>query len=217
MKFAQFAPLAVILASTANSAPTDFRAGGRPGTHGMIAFGNSATGLFFSHIPMFQAPHDVQTVFAVDMNAKKQAFDDQNYTVLPKRFALDDVILGNVKQFTGSVYRGNFEAGGVELEQVKVVVKGMAVQAKRLVPEMQPSRDLTYAVVGKRYLVHVISHSKDFDQILVLDKDLDTPTVKVDAPNAVNNRLKPGDNVQGVRVLTELSLLVGPDFVEGPQ
>src|SRR5262245_51746495 len=41
-------------------------ASGRVGSHGMVLFGTRGRG-YLSHIPMFQAPHDVQAIFEVEM------------------------------------------------------------------------------------------------------------------------------------------------------
>lgn len=206
---------AITLATLISAVP-DFRMGGRRGTHGMVVFGHTSSGLFLSHIPMYSAPHDVQTVFAVSFDGtfKQDEFSDQSYTILPARFALDDLVLGKLKQFQGTIYKGNFEADGKPLQSTVVTVKSMAVQAKRLVPTSANINILTYLVVGKKYLVHPVNHSNDFDHILALDGELQVNEITLPLPNTYENRLVPGTMLEGgVRVATELSLLVGPDFV----
>jgi len=204
----------------------DFSLGGRVGLHGMVVFGDSDTGLYMSHIPMFNLPHDVQVVFAVDFPAKRKSFADRNYTFKPRPFSLDDAILGNLKLIKGVLFAGNFEAGGEPIDDtLSVTIRGIAIAAKKLANLPAPPESLTYNVIGDgRYLVHPISTSNDFDQILALDKPIlatshqgDTPQVVIPGtPNDVNSRLLAGNLVFGSKVSAELSTLVGPDFTDSP-
>jgi hypothetical protein len=104
----------------------DFAApGGRMGGHGMIVFGD-ASGTWMSHIPMFHTPHDAQVILQVALSGdglNPPDMSDANFTFAPDDFSLNDLVSGRIASFTGALFRGNFEQGGVEIaKQVKVKV-----------------------------------------------------------------------------------------------
>jgi hypothetical protein len=102
--------------------------GGRVGSHTMIVFGGlDAT--FFSHIPLFGPPHDVQLVMQVklDGGSLPRTFQDRLYTFVPETMSLDDVIRGTKTDFTGRLYLGNVEQNGrLLLSNVRVRVTNVA-------------------------------------------------------------------------------------------
>jgi hypothetical protein len=121
----------------------DFAApGGRMGGHGMIIFGD-ASGTFMSHIPMFHVPHDAQVILQVTLSglgATSPDMSDANYTFAPDDFSLNDLVSGRISSFTGSLFRGNFEQGGVEVAK-QVEVKVAAVLAAKALKERTGATD----------------------------------------------------------------------------
>lgn len=97
-----------------NAVESAVGADGRIGTHGMIAFGTSASDAYLSHIPMFGKPHDVQAVVHGSFAGAglPRNLGDRLYTFLPKTFSLDALRLGRLREITGTLYLGSFEDGG---------------------------------------------------------------------------------------------------------
>src|SRR5262245_20487936 len=73
-------------------------ANGRVGSHGMVAFGKDANDVYLSHIPMFQAPHDVQLVAHGSFvgTGLPRTLGDRLYTFVPARMSLDALRLGSL-------------------------------------------------------------------------------------------------------------------------
>jgi hypothetical protein len=201
----------------------------------MVVFGDSTNDVYMSHIPMFHKPHDVQAIFKVKI-PEGGSFNDGLYTFEPKRYSLDDMLLGNLKRIEGTLYRGSFEDGGVPIGQTSVELE-QVLSASELRNDTSPLNVLTYQVVGsprQAYLVHAISAPPDFDQIVQLDTTRtrlrpedcggQVQVTVPGRPNTVEERLKPGtvDALLGGRtvqlsVARVLSTLVGPDFTKAPQ
>jgi hypothetical protein len=212
----------------------------RMGTHGMVLFG-SGDELYVSHIPMFHAPHDMQLVLAISVSHPEWKvtpdFSQEPYTIEPERMDLNELIDGRRKGFKATVYRGNFESGGV------AVWKDVAVRVKdvRWVHGLSANEKLAerlqYMLIGSRsaaYLVHAISSPPDFDQVLKVSLRSGAPAeaelvkgMLVSIPkreNAGAERLRPGEPAMKVEagrrgqleltVERELSYLVGPEFTE---
>lgn len=214
--------------------------GGHVGVHGMIAFGSG----HFSHIPMFHQPHDYQAVMEVRLEHPEleegKSFGGELHTFVPDEFSLGDLLGGRLTEFEGTLYRGNFEAGGTPLlEGVKVRVN-QVVDSRHLDSASRGPEELSYVLYGTpgdTYLVHPIFGNADFDQIVKVDcpesglsaEEL-REGVAISVPgreNKVQSRLLPGtDPVQAkliaqkraisLRIERELSCLVGPHFTHGP-
>ncbi|MCC6806111.1 MAG: isopeptide-forming domain-containing fimbrial protein [Deltaproteobacteria bacterium] len=202
----------------------DFPAGQRVGTHGMIVFGDKQGGVFMSHIPMFHRPHDVQAIFRVRF---KDAGDYKGelHSFLPDAFSLNDAVNGKVKAMRGTLYRGNFEAGGEALRKITVTID--AVLHANVLGQIETPETLSYWVFGGRFLVHPIAGSEDFDQILTVSIDgpplADGTVITLAAGNTVAARLTDGeqdatvgDESVTVAVEAVLSELVGPGFDRAP-
>lgn len=207
------------------------------GLHGMVAFGKPGGAMFMSHIPMFHPPHDIQAVFQVKLPPNRHDLSTGTFTFKPDPFPLDDMLTGNLKTMKGTLYRGNFEAGGTPLEKITVEVERV-VKAGPLVGSAPANPKLEYMLVGTKdnaYLVHKVTRPPDFDQILKVKVDGSGFTdaqlaagVSVTIPskkNIVADRLKLGPVsvvVSGstkpmkLTVERELSSLVGPDFTQPP-
>ncbi len=208
----------------------------RMGTHGMVLFG-AGPRLYLSHIPMFHRPHDVQLLLAVSLEPQEAGavptdFSQGTYTVEPERFDLDALASGKLQRFRATVYQGNFEGGGTPVAR-EVTVKVEAVRYQRVLSDPAPALGAPrYLVLGEGtevYLVHVLSHAPDFDQVLRVK--LERPLPRRDGPppvlrfegreNRMERRLQPGERLRardeagapvGLEVQRELSFLKGPDF-----
>jgi hypothetical protein len=209
---------------------------GRVGVHGMVVFGSPSHRVFMSHIPMFKPPHDYQLVVEVelpDTRALPASFADGLYTFEPKPFALDALRKGELRVVEGTIFRGNFEDGGVPL------VKDARVGIRRVVGTPHPLVDapprptvLEYIVFGspeEAFVVHPIGKGAAFDQIarvraVGLEAAHLEDGIVVVVPgrsNDVASRLGGGAHVTGyaaagravsLSLELELSCLVGPDF-----
>jgi hypothetical protein len=222
------------------SAATTF---GRVGSHGMVVTG-SPSEAFLSHIPMFAAPHDVQVVIRgafAPLNDSSpslpESFSERLFTFVPDRMSLDALRLGSLNELRGTIFLGNFEAGGTPLPArvrfaVSRVVHQHVLDAGTAPP--QPPRELTYLLFGSQkrtFAVHRITASPGFDEVLRVDLGGDAPPdadlangleAKVrGAPDAPSARLGAGSAVKTVRAgsrtftvksAAELSCLEGPEF-----
>jgi hypothetical protein len=155
--------------------------GGRVGLHGMVVFGGAGGPVFFSHIPMFHGPHDMQAIVEVRLDAGPPRFDTGLFTFKPTPFSLDDLALGRLATVSGTLYEGNFEQGGRPIGEaragvLRVVVArpldGRAQASDALGGRVQAPEALEYTALGSRasaFLVHRISRAPDFDQIIAVD------------------------------------------------
>ena len=193
--------------------PADF------GRHNMFAFGREV--LFLSHLPMFMAPHDAQLILEVTLEnpggsllkvwsrERESHPDERIYTVMPEKFALSTLYVGDPpprRSFRARFFRGHLEHGGAvipELANVEVLVTRV-VYAKRFDQGGKPE-DLTYLLFGRAaelFLAHRISEPPDFDQILSVElagappdeEDLNAgvEVVLVDRANTAKERLRDG-------------------------
>lgn len=213
--------------------------GSHMSTHGMLVFGEN----YFSHIPMFHEPHDYQIIMDVKLQHPQleegRNFGGELHTFVPDKFSLGDLLNGKLKTIEGTLFRGNFEKEGAEplLEDVKAEVKTI-LHSKHLSEGSQGSAELEYVLYGSKqdaYLIHPIEGNAGFDQLVSVDASSVQATdeeiargvlVKVPGrPNVVESRLTSGtfdavevgdgDALQ-IKVKKELSVLVGPHFMDGP-
>jgi len=208
--------------------------------HAMVMFG-AGSSLFLSHIPMFEAPHNRQVLLEVSApSLAGKSFSDGSFTFQPDAFSLDALVSGDLKTIRGTVFSGNFESGGKPIaSNVELTVKSIPTAAP-LDPSAPAANSLEYFVMGsgqEAFLVHRISSSPDFDQVLKVSLEGSglTPEelasgaklVFPDRATDVSKRLRPGESVdalvmpsgRGVKVTVakELSVLVGPDFTAPPR
>ncbi len=201
---------------------------GRVGAHGMVVFGSGST-VYFSHIPMFASPHDVQLVFEGTLSgppgtALPTTFADRLYTFQPARFSLDALRSGSLRTITGTLFTGNFEDGGRPLAR-SIRVTARRVLLNHVLKIQDPvAPALHYFAVGtpdQAFLVHLLGGPPSFDQVLVA-RSLGGPTATAlragttvifpQTQNTVQARLLGGDSSGSFTAVRELSCLVGPDF-----
>jgi hypothetical protein len=153
---------------------------GTMGVHGMLLFGGDA--LYVSHLPMFDSPHNFQVILEVGfddavsevLRADREAGGDM-YTFEPAKFhitELDPSGDGPARSsIEGTIYRGHFERGGRPIARGAVAEVRNVVYFNELDVEAhhRADQDLTYLCFGRAgqlHLVHQITASPDFDQVL---------------------------------------------------
>lgn len=215
---------------------------GRIGSHGMVVAGTPAEA-FLSHIPMFGPPHDVQLVVAGAFSALDGAplsspafpasFNNRLFTFLPDRMSLDALRTGALDELRGTLFLGNFEAGGRPFRsRVRFVVTRVVHQHVLDASASQP--EIGYVVFGSRartFAVHYISGAPSFDEVLRVELDGDAPSDS-ELASGVDTRLANTEDAETrrlgiataparartrghdftIRALTTLSCLEGPDF-----
>jgi hypothetical protein len=217
-------------ASKAASAPAPaVKDDGRMGVHGMVVFGERR--VYLSHIPMFRRPHDAQIILEVDLSpGGPKSFSDGLYTFEPERFALDTLVRGDARAFSGTLFKGSFEDGGTPLQKdVKVSIKRVVV-ARYLGGADGDSAEVRYLVLGEpadAYIIRGIGRAPGIDQIVratvtgaPFDADRLSRAVEVTLEARGDEPLTAGEKLRvradaataDVQVGTVLSCLAGPDF-----
>ncbi|MGX5213941.1 hypothetical protein ACWKT3_35520 [Streptomyces violaceus] len=155
------------------------------GGHGMLVFGHEVT--YFSHLPMFDTPHNYQVLLEVGLDedvrealrSHSHAFPEEPYdTFDPVRFPmaeLDPAGSGPRRtSITGSIYCGHFER---RAEGTPPLARNIEVRIERCVQFTQLDVDaratddgkleyLCFGHGGRLYLAHAISGWPSYDQIL---------------------------------------------------
>lgn len=141
----------------------------RPSTHGMLAFGKKKT--YFSHLPMFHAPHDYQVIFEgetdIDLNEIKASAAAQNtiITIMPERFTMAG-FTQKPHPFKADVYLGHFERGGQLAKKSVTVTPTKMIYAKKFDGIRLPFDQHVFFGEGDEFFAaHVISAAPDFDMI----------------------------------------------------
>jgi hypothetical protein len=145
------------------------------GVHGMVLFGEDD--LYLSHLPMFMSPHNFQVLLEVgfDDAVRELLGAGGLHTFEPEVFAITELDPGGNgparTAIEGTIFQGHFERGGTPIaERVTAEVRGVVYfaeldkQARR-----QAGQTLTYLCFGRAgrlHLVHQITASPDFDQVL---------------------------------------------------
>jgi hypothetical protein len=196
--------------------PTSHHGGDTVGRHGMLVFGEQV--LYFSHLPMFHAPHNFQVLLEVRLGdeATHELFRDRRlhpaeiYTFDPDEFAIAELDpSGPVRpSIRGTLVHGHFERGGtpiatdVTAEVVNVVYfRKLDVDATR--PDGELMRYLCFGRPGELFLAHRIEGRPAFDHVVfarmvpgtvtnqagtVLDEDVDTIGFEVAQPVDIGRR-----------------------------
>jgi hypothetical protein len=149
----------------------------RPAVHGMLMVGSQR--LYFSHLPMFMAPHEFQVILEIRLSGNgtnpegiyrndRQTTGTKVYTFVPEPMVLSTISQAG-KHFTGVVYRGHFERGGVPITQrvtatVERVVHFRRFQAGTTRPPAQ--QYLLFGAGTELFMAHLIWTPPDFDQVL---------------------------------------------------
>ncbi len=210
----------------------DCTAGNRVGFHGMALFGHSDH--FLAHIPLFNAPHDMQLVaqieiFDFDENILVDDFGAGEYSLAPtEAFSLDSLGLGVTTEFFADVHDGNFEHGAPVLYP-DVVVMVNTVLVGRQLPDDDPIADglQEHYLVGandEAYMLNFIRDQRAFQQILSVS-EVDGATLTPDiAPRVVTMSASPlasdagtvqstvGDIDLSLTIADEIWCLDGPSF-----
>jgi hypothetical protein len=186
------------------------------GVHGMIVVGGAR--LFFSHIPMFSAPHDAQVLLEGEMSDipdRPATFAAELFTFEPRPFSLDALIDGELRAFEGDLYRGSFENGGTKVAtDVQVRVKKLLVA--RILGAGSAAHDVLFGTPDLPFALHAIDTPADVDEVARLRP---TTTVSAEAlaagvalPRLATHRFGAGSAVGPLTVDRDLSCLVGPDY-----
>lgn len=152
------------------------------GTHGMVLFGG-AEGLYASHLPMYHAPHDFQTVLRVRLadgahDAALRARLEQQitlWTLDPEKFALDRLApaaSAPLKAFKASIVLGHFEQGGTLYLRDAQFLIDEVMHFRQLPMHVRAAPLASYLQFGqpqRRYLVKLIESRPDFDHIFAVD------------------------------------------------
>jgi hypothetical protein len=157
------------------------------GGHGMLVVGTSTS--FFSHLPMFMAPHDFQVIFEGTFSAtgsdpqriykedRKAHPQTHVYTFNPVEFVMTDLFPPAPKrtQIEGDLFRGHFEHPSEFPEKPVRIAAGVHVTIanlvyfQRLTPHASAPAGLEYLLFGKGdelFLAHLIARPPDFDQVV---------------------------------------------------
>jgi hypothetical protein len=195
-------------------------AGGHVGVHGMVLFGSGTERMYLSHIPLYDNPHNMQVIVEVKVNtgipADQQLFATKQFTFNPRSaWSLDDLASGTLTSLQGTVYLGDFEAGGTPaFRNVKFDVKRV-IFSRNMSASMSPNPGLDFIAVGTEaqpFLVHLIGPPPNYDQVLAVklptnsglaDGDLQTGTlvqIGTATSDKVTARPKPQSTVNAARV-----------------
>lgn len=217
------------------------------GVHGMVLFGSASERMYLSHIPLYENPHNMQVIVEVKVDsgvpADKQNFSASQFTFNPRQaFSLGDLAAGTLTSVMGTVFTGDFEAGGTPaFRNVKFSVQRVIFE-RDMTTSMPVNPALDYIAVGtpnQPYFVHLIDAPPSFDQIVAVKLPANTfldaaalqagTQVRIkNGQNSVTKRLKPqsvvgasrvsstgdatGGQVDAVQVLGESSCMPGDQF-----
>src|SRR6185369_631706 len=154
-------------------------AGGEaPGVHNWMLVGSKTA--FLSHLPMFDqlnddgteylTPHRFQVILQCSVGsgyfADRESHPDvKMYTVSP---AAKFVLQPELKSFSGTVFRGHLERGGVPFSRNSSVKIQKVLQFRKFDPAEKALETLDYLLFGSGpdvFLAHTIMKPPDFDQI----------------------------------------------------
>ena len=173
-KFFKLKPgLTALLMAMVGFAPKPSHAHDHPAVHGMLMFGGK--GVYLSHLPMFHHPHHYQVILKVKFNDKveKAFFEDQKknpkvfYTFEPATAVLPEIVAGKVP-LKGTVYRGHFERGGVDIIHGVTAAIEKVVHFRKFDENEQRPALATYLLFGEpgdTWIAHVISKKPNFDHV----------------------------------------------------
>ncbi|MDQ3660550.1 MAG: hypothetical protein M3454_05725 [Actinomycetota bacterium] len=194
------------------------------GVHGMLLVGEAP--VYFSHLPMFMAPHNFQVILEVtlDAQASRRLGDfrarfgrDGLYTAKPEEFSIADLVAVDparpaLAEFKADIVKGHFEKGG------DVIAGGAAVRVDDVIHFRElgfadKAAELEYILFGTEqqfFLAHRITRPPDFDQILSVnvsghrftedELSREHSGVLITIPgrsNTLLDRIKPGEKVSG--------------------
>lgn len=143
-------------------------------THGMLVAGTDA--VYFSHLPMFRAPHDYQLILEAQLpadalalyRADAEAHPDAMYTVVPTAdWKLTEKIEPDAS-FAVDLYRGHFERGGARIAENVEATVARIVHFRRFENAAPSAQWIAFGRGAQRFAAHRIEHAPDFDQVVQL-------------------------------------------------
>jgi hypothetical protein len=174
---------------------------GTTGGHGMLVFGHDV--IYFSHLPMFDKPHNYQVLLEVGLDedvrealrSHRHVFPEEPYdTFDPVPFPmaeLDPAGSGpRLTSITGKIFCGHFER---RAKGTRPLAENVDVRIERFVRFSEFDVDaratgdgtLEYLCFGhgsQLYLAHAISASPSFDQLLEVHAVPGTATSRMGEP-----------------------------------
>jgi hypothetical protein len=160
-------------APSTTTAPTD---AAKHGVHGMVLFGRA--GLWASHLPMYEAPHDAQVVLAlgfadptVAASYRAELGDAPLVTFVPEPFDLLALAPGGVgvPRLRGAIYRGHFERDGV-LWKDAVDFEARVVWYRAIDGSPQdPAAAVAFGAGDETYLMHLVGARPGVDRIVAVE------------------------------------------------
>lgn len=145
------------------------------GVHGMVLFGRA--GLWASHLPMYEAPHDAQVVLAlgfadptVAAGYRAELGDAPLVTFVPEPFNLLALSPGGagVPRLRGAIYRGHFERDGV-LWKDAVDFEARVVWYRAIDGAPQdPAAAVAFGAGDETYLMHLVGARPGVDRIVAV-------------------------------------------------
>lgn len=165
-------------ASTGTAPPTttptvDEAPVARHGVHGMVLFGHNA--LYASHLPMYQAPHDVQAVLRLQPRDagvldgwRSELASQPIATFVPEPFDLSRLADGGAIDLVGDIYSGHFERGGT-VWRAGVEVHAEVVFFHVIPPDPPTTSDaIAFGRDGEVYLVPLVGPRPGIDRIIAV-------------------------------------------------
>lgn len=140
------------------------------GSHGMVLIHDDKEGIFLSHLPLYNHPHDFQLIYKVEINESEKVNDllgNQIITVLPDNFDLSRLVKGESFSINANVYQGHFERGGTMKFSTKLHFD-KPVLIKKINPKFNATSSIIYTVPISNQLeifAHKIQQAPSFDAI----------------------------------------------------
>jgi hypothetical protein len=149
--------------------------------HGMNVFGDKTT--YASHMPIYHFPHNYQVIYQiklVDSPNVPTLFEYQAskssgvkiFSVKPEPLDLTRIISGELKEFKGELYTGNFfEDSAKDLGPITVKIQKLIFSKK--LDQTEQELDFQYVLFGQNgeyYAAHVIKGVPAFDQIVSIEQ-----------------------------------------------
>lgn len=161
-------PTAATAATAVDEPPVD-----RHGVHGMVLFGHNA--LYASHLPMYQAPHDVQAVLRLQPRDegvldgwRTELASQPIATFVPEPFDLSRLADGGAIDLVGDIYSGHFERGGT-VWRAGVEVHAEVVFFRVIPPVPTTTSDaIAFGRDGEVYLVPLVGPRPGVDRIIAV-------------------------------------------------
>ncbi|MFC3649437.1 hypothetical protein ACFOOH_20735 [Planctobacterium marinum] len=155
----------------------------RMGSHGMVLFSDGDR-LFASHLPLYQAPHDYQLIYEVELQSQEKLIaqlisgeqtEEHMLTLLPEHFDLNKLIEGESITLNATVFKGHFERGGKPWLSEQEVFFKKPLYRRQLTGNVsanaEPNQWHSILLSEQRLLfVHLIGPAPSFDAIYLAEQ-----------------------------------------------